>query len=294
TATVTGVEYHGVNDAFDMVIPGTVEHDGVSYTVTAIGDKAFGGSTPQGGADFVGSTANESKLKIRSVVIPSSVKTIGEHAFSGGSDSAVNNRLESVTYEDATTSQLQTIGQGAFRSCGNLTEFTFPAGVTTIGTRAFQSSKGNTQLHKLVFLTKDPSLPSSIGTTFTFTGVGFDGQEVEVWGYAEASRVQQLASDNSGSTGTGGTNKGMNFVFHQIEDPQPQGMLGDADGNGEVNSRDALYVIRYATGRLDGSTFDLSVCDVDGSGEVNSRDALYIIRYATGRIDTFPAAQQQG
>ena len=291
TATVTGVVYNGVNDAFDMVIPDTIEHDGATYTVTAIGDKAFGGSTPPGGMDFVGSPEKESKLKIRSVVIPASVVTIGDNAFAGGSDSAKNNQLESVTFADAQKSALTTIGEGAFRSCGNLTEFTFPPNVTTIRARAFQSSRGNTQLHKLTFLTKDATLPSVVGTSFTFTGVGFDGQEVAVYGYASAARVQQLAEDNATSSGTGGKNKGMNFKFYELEEPAPDVHWGDADGDGNVNSLDALLVLQYSAGKVGEDQIHLANCDVDGDGNVNSLDALLILQFSAQKIDKFPVEE---
>ena len=57
-------------------------------------------------------------------------------------------------------------------------------------------------------------------------------------------------------------------------------MPGDVDGNGRINSRDALLTARHAAG------YDVDIivanADVDGNGRVNSRDALLIARYAAG------------
>ncbi len=58
------------------------------------------------------------------------------------------------------------------------------------------------------------------------------------------------------------------------------GINGDVNGDGEVNSEDALLVMRYSMNlcRLD----DLAAADVNGDGNVNMADALLIMRYANG------------
>lgn len=59
-------------------------------------------------------------------------------------------------------------------------------------------------------------------------------------------------------------------------------LLGDANGDGEVNSRDALLVMRYFTyGTEQASEIDITASDVNNDSEVNSRDALAIMRYFT-------------
>ncbi len=70
-----------------------------------------------------------------------------------------------------------------------------------------------------------------------------------------------------------------------------EGLLGDADGNGVVNTVDALLVLRYYTGAVTADKLSLAVCDVDGNGVVNTVDSLMILRYYTGEITTFPAAR---
>ena len=85
-------------------------------TVVAIGDEAFGGDT----------TMN---LKLKSVVIPDSVTTIGEYAF------CYCMGLTSVEIPDSVT----TIGEGAFGGCIGLTSITIGEYVTAIGEYAFEA-----------------------------------------------------------------------------------------------------------------------------------------------------------
>jgi hypothetical protein len=54
---------------------------------------------------------------------------------------------------------------------------------------------------------------------------------------------------------------------------------GDVDGNGRVDSRDALITLSAAVG-LPVSGFDLGLGDVDEDGLTNSRDALMMLSYA--------------
>lgn len=80
----------------------------IPNTVTTIGNDAF------------------SKAKITSLDIPGSVKEIGDWAF------YLNEGLASVTFK----SGLEKIGEGAFAGCG-ITRVDLPEGVTSIGSQAF-------------------------------------------------------------------------------------------------------------------------------------------------------------
>ena len=56
------------------------------------------------------------------------------------------------------------------------------------------------------------------------------------------------------------------------------GTIGDVNGDGEVNSEDALLVMRYSMGIEE--LENLAAADVNGDGEVNMADALLLFRYA--------------
>ena len=95
----------------DVVIPETVEYNGVQCSVTSIGEKAF-----------------SSCWSMSNVNIPNSVTSIGDYAFSGCSG------LTSVTIPNSVTS----IGASAFSGCSGLTSVTIPNSVTSIENYAFQ------------------------------------------------------------------------------------------------------------------------------------------------------------
>ena len=61
--------------------------------------------------------------------------------------------------------------------------------------------------------------------------------------------------------------------------PIPTPLMGDANGDGIVDSTDALLVLRYAMG-ITGAAPNVHNSDVNGDGAVDSTDALIILRMA--------------
>ena len=118
TYTVTDDENHYVSvgqksenaPSGAVVIPSSVTHDAVKYTVTSIAEYGF--------------SSNED---ITEVTIPNTVTSIGEGAFWYCS------KLTTITLP----STLTTIGNSAFYNCSSLTSFSVPGSVTTIGAQAF-------------------------------------------------------------------------------------------------------------------------------------------------------------
>ena len=102
-----------------ITIPESVKNNGITYSVTSIGDRAF--LTCSG---------------LTSIEIPNSVTSIGEFAF------YYCNLLTSITIGNSVTS----IGAYAFDGCSNLTSIEIPNSVTSIGGYAFSGCSGLTSI----------------------------------------------------------------------------------------------------------------------------------------------------
>lgn len=119
-------------------IPETVSHNGVTYSVTSIGDGAFFLCTeltiiniPNSVTD-IGYSAFHNCYRLTSVYIPNSVTSIGRSAFEGCES------LRSVNIPNSVTS----IGDFAFWGCEWLKSITIPNSVTSIGDEAFCHCSG--------------------------------------------------------------------------------------------------------------------------------------------------------
>ncbi len=104
----------------EVVIPETIVYDGVTYSVTSIGDDAFSYC-----------------MELTSVTIPNSVTRIGDDAF------FICLALTSVTGGNSVT----TIGKNAFASCIKLPSVTIPSTVTSIGEAAFYNMNALTDVY---------------------------------------------------------------------------------------------------------------------------------------------------
>lgn len=60
--------------------------------------------------------------------------------------------------------------------------------------------------------------------------------------------------------------------------------MGDADGDGKVSSKDALFVLQAATGIKSLSAKQLALCDMTGDKKVNASDALRVLQTSAGLI----------
>ena len=158
TAEVVSGVYSG-----DIVIPATMEYEGITYRVIAISDYAFwrcngltsvtigDGVTTIGNRAFqdcgltsvtigdgvtaIGESTFSGCSNLMSVTIGKNVQTIGDEAFSGCSS------LAAVTIPNSVTS----IGNGAFSGCSSLAAITIPNSVTSIGNGAFSGCRGLTE-----------------------------------------------------------------------------------------------------------------------------------------------------
>jgi hypothetical protein len=67
---------------------------------------------------------------------------------------------------------------------------------------------------------------------------------------------------------------------------------GDVDGNGAVNSSDALQILQYTIG-IEPKGFNKSAADINGDGKINSYDALKVLQKVVGMISTVPSSKAE-
>lgn len=69
------------------------------------------------------------------------------------------------------------------------------------------------------------------------------------------------------------------------------GLLGDADSDGDVDNVDAMLVLQYDAALIGENDLDLTVCDVNGDGLVDNVDAMLILQYDALLIEVFPVEE---
>lgn len=60
-------------------------------------------------------------------------------------------------------------------------------------------------------------------------------------------------------------------------------LMGDNNGDGKVDSRDSLQILRHQVGKKELKDEYLDSADTNGDGKVDSRDSLQILRYQVGK-----------
>ena len=144
TASVTHYTGSALTGTGELIIPQTVVYSSDTYTVTAIGGgTTTGGLNLNGAAGTTNATIRDS---IKSIVLPSTITTIGDNGFRAlGIESvsipdsvtsiganAFNGCAELKSVTTTTESLLDTIGNSAFQNCTSLLSFTVPPKVTAL------------------------------------------------------------------------------------------------------------------------------------------------------------------
>lgn len=145
TTSTVEVTYNFYNDNYDsdyydtyysssgdIVIPSTVTYNGNTYTVIAVGNHAF------------------EDASLTSIVLPSTIKTIGIGAFADA------RKLKQITFSGGVTS----IGERAFTDCVSLTTISIPASVSSIGNQAFWGCTGLSEF--IIYATSSPAIGYSV------------------------------------------------------------------------------------------------------------------------------------
>ena len=135
----------------DITIPDRVIYNGVTYTVTSIGD-AFSDCGALTSVDLsstsltsIGDKAFYGCRDLTSVKFPASLTSIGNSAFYG---------CNALTSVDLSSTSLTSIGNSAFCGCDALTSVDFPASLTSIGSGALS---GCTSLSNLTMDEDNPA-----------------------------------------------------------------------------------------------------------------------------------------
>lgn len=132
---VKGSSTNGTN----VVIPDTVEINGIKYKVTTIDANAFKGNTKLTSVTVgnniknIDNEAFKGCTSLKTVTISNSVEKIGKDAFYNC------NRLTTVNIN--AKAKIKEIGEGAFRNCSALLKITIPNETTKIGKNAFNNCK---------------------------------------------------------------------------------------------------------------------------------------------------------
>ncbi len=146
----------------NLVIPSTVSYNGVTYSVTSIGEHALSSCsgltsvTIPNSVTYIGDWAFFYCSGLTSITIPNSVIYIGSGAFyctgltSITLPSALDTIRDALFYCGCLTSvnipySVTYIGEFAFGSCCNLTSVTIPSSVTSIGYSAFDGCSSLTK-----------------------------------------------------------------------------------------------------------------------------------------------------
>ena len=163
-ATVTYRDNKYSSYSGDVVIPESFEHDGVTYQVTGIGDKAFKGCagltsvTIPNTVSWIGSNAFKGCMGLSSINLPVTLTALNEHAF----DSC---GITSIIIPETITA----IPTGCFANCYMLETVTLPAELTTIGKEAFYrcNSLKSIDLPETITTLEQGAFKSSGLTSFT-------------------------------------------------------------------------------------------------------------------------------
>lgn len=73
------------------------------------------------------------------------------------------------------------------------------------------------------------------------------------------------------------------YGANYVASSEPEITLGDVNGDGEVNSSDALMVVESSVGAKKLTSAQTKLGDIDGNGKVTSADALIILNISTGK-----------
>ena len=228
TVTYGDTQYTG-----SVIIPETITYNGVTYTVTVIGERSF----------YYDSD-------MTSVIIPKSVTSIEYCAFYECSG------LTSVTIPNNVIS----IGHSAFAYCSGLTSVTIGNSVTEIAVSAFQSCYGLTEV----------TLPNSV-TAIGELAFGYCSGLKDVYCYAKnVPTTNDVFYHSPISSATLHVPAASLYAYNTTSPWSGFGTIGTLPGETPVTPKCATPTISYADGKV---TFSCETEDVEFVTKVKSYDS---------------------
>ncbi len=229
--------------------------------VTAIDPSAFYGCSSLETVvigDGVGELGGDLFFNLRNlknVTLGDGIKTVGEQTFAGCSS------IEEIVLPEG----VETIGKGAFQGCSSLKSMTVPEGVETIDGYTFRYCSALESLYIPLSVTSIER--DALYGCNALTDVYFAGTKQE-W--------ELINIDN----GLGNRSVLSRASIHFLGEPLY--IVGDADGDGNINMKDVLFLRRAIAGAVQIDDDAALRADVDSNGDLNMKDVLMLRQIIAG------------
>ena len=275
-ATTDGINWDDIPQPY--AIPSTVENNGVTYQVAAIGAYAFWGvdipsvSLPETITE-IGNSAFAYCPNLTEITIPVNVTSIDTRAFYGNSLTSVTVDSDNQVYDSR--NNCNAVIETATNKLVIGTKGTvIPATVTEIGQNAFAEIRG------LII-----TLPETVTTINSYafeycvdlilTVVNETPLEVDYdafWGVQWNNGTLRVPAGTKDAYSTANQ---WNY-FPTIDEYDSDIIPGDANGDGDVDVTDVVSIVNYILGNSSDS-FVAAAADVNGDGDVDVTDVVAVV-----------------
>lgn len=203
--------------------------------------------------------------ELKNITFPSTLKEIGAYAFADCSN------LKTVSI----SSGLLRIEYAAFENCTYLEKITIPKTTTSIKSMAFYGCK---KLQTITILNGDCEIgDDAICKNDESTKIIAPANgDVQSYAISNEIKFQKYVASSSGSS-SGGSSSGSTST---------KVVLGDADGNGAIDAKDATKILVYTANAMLGKSTSInkSNADVNKDGTINAKDATRVLVYAAKKM----------
>lgn len=110
----------------------------------------------------------------------------------------------------------------------------------------------------------------------------FDKTHMALYYISEDGQAQQLEATVQENASTISVYVDQLGIFALVQIADVSLLPGDANGDGNVNARDARLILRYIAGLVSEEELELSAADYNGDGNINARDARAVLRDIAG------------